>query len=91
MESVKWQGGTPAGRRLADILFRDSEAEDGGAGAADGHVLFYRGEGGYEIRSAEGGCPQPGDSVDGLLVVKVGMSPLPGDPRPCAFLEPEPS
>jgi hypothetical protein len=48
---------------------------------------------GYELVSCDGAPPRAGDPVElafreGALVVnRVGRSPLPGDARPCAFLE----
>lgn len=57
----------------------------------EGHVLFYRSEGAYAVREEEGPCPQPGEHVEGQVVLRVGPSPLPGDRRLCAFLEPEAS
>jgi hypothetical protein len=58
---------------------------------ADKHVLFVWKPTGYELREREGDPPAVGEEVeeDGtrLRVLKVGASPLPGDPRPCAFLQ----
>ena len=46
---------------------------------------------GYQLREREGDPPAVGEEVeeDGtrLRVFKVGASPLPGDDRPCAFLQ----
>ena len=56
-----------------------------------GHLLFVWGPAGYELLSRAGDPPPVGSEVGtsgGLRVVtKVGRSPLPGDRRPCAFLE----
>lgn len=45
----------------------------------------------YDLVPIAGSLPAPGDSVevDGerFLVTRVGRSPLPGDPRPCAYLQ----
>jgi uncharacterized coiled-coil protein SlyX len=59
------------------------------------HVLFVVGSKGYELLEREGTPPDTGEHVqleDGgvQLVAKVGRSPLPGDRRPCAYLEPVP-
>lgn len=47
---------------------------------------------GYTLCAVEGDAPVPGDSVtiDGVehIVAKVGRSPLPGDTRRCAYLDP---
>ena len=50
---------------------------------------------GYELIERDGAPPETGEHVeleDGVvqLVAKVGRSPLPGDRRPCAYLEPVP-
>jgi hypothetical protein len=55
------------------------------------HLLFVSKPSGYELREADGDVPALGTlvEVDDLeeLVVKVGPSPLPNDPRPCAYLQ----
>jgi hypothetical protein len=57
---------------------------------AEGHVLFVWSPSGYELREAQGDAPQIGAEVeqDGtkFRVTKLGPSPLPGDPRLCAYL-----
>lgn len=78
----------PAGEAETDDARRD------GAGA---HVLFIADASGYELLSREGRVPEVGTEIslseDGAgryRVSKVGRSPLPGDRRRCAFLEPLP-
>ncbi|MER3408591.1 MAG: hypothetical protein C4299_03250 [Thermoleophilia bacterium] len=48
---------------------------------------------GYEIEEREGEPPAVGTTVEEqgkrLLVTKVGRSPLPGDSRPCVYLQPD--
>jgi hypothetical protein len=55
------------------------------------HLLFVSKPSGYELRQAEGDLPEVGAllEVDDLkeLVVKIGPSPLPNDPRPCVYLQ----
>ena len=55
------------------------------------HLLFVSKPSGYELREAEGNLPEVGAliEVDDLKeqVVKIGPSPLPNDPRPCAYLQ----
>jgi hypothetical protein len=55
------------------------------------HLLFISKSTGYELREAEGEAPAVGAlvEVDDVeeQVVKVGPSPLPNDPRPCAYLQ----
>jgi hypothetical protein len=59
---------------------------------ADGkHLLFVWTPGGYELRERDGDPPEVGSEVEvddrRERVGKVGPSPLPGDPRPCAYLQ----
>jgi hypothetical protein len=57
----------------------------------DGHLLFRPSPDGYRLLEREGAPPAPGDLVeidgDGLSVLRLGPSPLPGDRRRCAYLE----
>jgi hypothetical protein len=88
------------GARGIDLLrtsVADAEAElepEPAASSGDeepGHVLFVWTPGGYELLARAGEPPPVGSEVGfsgGLRVVtKVGPSPLPGDRRPCAFLD----
>ena len=56
-----------------------------------GHVLFVWSPSGYALLTRAGEPPPVGSEVGvsgGLRVVtKIGPSPLPGDRRPCAFLD----
>jgi hypothetical protein len=56
-----------------------------------GYLLFVWTPRGYELREREGELPGVGTEIeeDGLLqhVVKIAPSPLPGDDRPCAYLQ----
>ena len=61
---------------------------------ADGtgkHLLFVWKPSGYELREADGDAPPVGAlvEVDDVeeQVMKIGPSPLPNDPRPCAYLQ----
>ncbi len=61
--------------------------------ANDGrYLLFVSKPSGYELRDREGVPPEPGSEVEEgetrFLVSKVAQSPLPGDERPCAYLQP---
>ena len=55
------------------------------------YLLFVWKPSGYELREAEGDVPSVGSEVeqDNLKqrVTKVAPSPLPGDPRPCVYLQ----
>jgi len=56
------------------------------------YLVFAWTPSGYELREEQGEPPQVGTEVlngDGKSwhVVKVGASPLPGDERPCAYLQ----
>jgi hypothetical protein len=58
---------------------------------ADGgsYLLFLWSPAGYTLREMDGELPVPGDEfLEGdktLVINKIGVSPLPGDNRPCAF------
>ena len=53
------------------------------------YLLFAWAPTGYELREQEGELPKVGDVVelDGrrVSITKIGVSPLPGDSRPCAY------
>ncbi len=57
-----------------------------------GHLLFVSKPSGYELVEREGEAPAPGTEVEAgdlrFTVAKIGTSPLPGDSRPCAYLQP---
>lgn len=66
-----------------------------GSPADGGHLLLVWSPAGYALEERTGPAPRPGELVDrgelGVFgVQKVSPSPLPGDPRPCAFLIREP-
>ena len=56
-----------------------------------GYVLFVWTPTGYVLRDQEGDPPKAGDRVDvdeqQLQILKLGVSPLPGDDRVCAFAQ----
>jgi hypothetical protein len=58
---------------------------------AGSYLLFVWKPSGYELREREGEPPAVGSEIeeDGtrLTVTKVAASPLPGDDRPCAYLQ----
>lgn len=62
----------------------------GGAGVRK-HLLFVWSPTGYRLAEQDGDPPSPGDVVEHgeqrYRVSKIGPSPLPGDERPCAYLE----
>ena len=57
-----------------------------------GYVVFAWSPNGYELSEREGLPPAVGEDVEEgertLRVSKVGPSPLPGDRRRCAYLQP---
>ena len=60
-------------------------AEQNGGGAR-GYVLFVWSPSGYTLREQTGEPPRVGEELDeGLVVTKVGASPIPGDTRPCVY------
>jgi hypothetical protein len=57
------------------------------------YLLFITKPSGYELAERDGDPPEPGSTIDlndvgRFQVVKVASSPLPGDSRPCAYLQP---
>lgn len=56
------------------------------------HLRFVWTANGYELREREGNAPGVGEEVEEgaerLRVTKVAPSPLPGDLRRCAYLQP---
>lgn len=62
------------------------------ASDGSGHLLFVSKSSGYELAEREGDPPAPGSEVEAgdrrFTVAKVAPSPLPGDDRVCAYLEP---
>ena len=62
---------------------------EGNGSGSRGHVLFVWSPTGYTL-SERGGDPPPvgyefDDNGRTLVISKIGVSPLPGDRRPCAF------
>jgi hypothetical protein len=60
---------------------------------ATGHLLFVTKPTGYELAERHGDPPAMGSTIElddlgRFEVVKVASSPLPGDSRPCAYLQP---
>ncbi len=60
--------------------------------AEAGYLLFVSKPSGYELATCDGEPPTPGTEVENgegrFFVSKVGPSPLPGDERACAYLQP---
>jgi hypothetical protein len=60
--------------------------------SANGYLVFISKPTGYELRERQGDPPSVGQEIedDGarLRVSKIGPSPLPGDRRLCAYLQP---
>lgn len=56
------------------------------------HLRFVSKTTGYELRERDGEVPSVGEEVEEdnerLYVTKVAPSPLPGDRRRCAYLQP---
>ncbi len=75
----------------AELEHELSSAEPAPEEAPPGHVLFVWNPSGYALLSRSGEPPAVGSEV-GIsggtrVVTKIGPSPLPGDPRLCAFLD----
>ena len=60
--------------------------------ASGKHLVFVWTASGYELRERDGEPPTAGSEVEEngsrLYVAKVAPSPLPGDDRLCAYLQP---
>ena len=71
----------------ADLEPETLEPDDSGPG----HVLFVWNASGYALLGRAGEPPSVGSEVGvsggRRVVVKLGPSPLPGDPRRCAYLD----
>jgi hypothetical protein len=56
------------------------------------YLLFVWKPNGYELRHREGEAPAVGEEIEEdtvrMTVTKVAPSPLPGDARRCAYLQP---
>jgi hypothetical protein len=54
-----------------------------------GYLLFVWTPAGYTLREMDGDPPPVGHEFDEggqtLVISKIGVSPLPGDTRPCAY------
>jgi hypothetical protein len=62
------------------------------AGAPQRHLLFVWRPTGYRLEERDGEPPAVGSEIElgdgNQRVSKIGPSPLPGDSRPCAYLQP---
>jgi hypothetical protein len=78
---------TSAAEARAALEPETLEPDDSGPG----HVLFVWNASGYALLGRAGEPPQVGSEVGvsggRRVVVKLGPSPLPGDPRRCAYLD----
>jgi hypothetical protein len=85
-----FQPGCRAGSRLSLVI--NLVASIAPLNGEDGYLLFISRPTGYELRERQGDPPAVGDVVeedDGRLrVSKLAPSPLPGDTRRCAYLQP---
>jgi hypothetical protein len=56
------------------------------------YILFVSTPNGYSLHERDGDAPQVGAEVEDqagrFIVTKVASSPLPGDARRCAYLQP---
>jgi hypothetical protein len=60
--------------------------------SVNGYLLFISKPTGYELRERQGDLPGVGEEIQEdaarMRVSKIGPSPLPGDRRRCAYLQP---
>jgi hypothetical protein len=77
--------------RVAEAEAELSPPAEEDEAAGPGHVLFVWSPSGYALISRAGEPPPVGSEVGtsggSRVVTKIGPSPLPGDSRPCAFLD----
>jgi hypothetical protein len=77
--------------RVAEAEAELSPAHEEPEATDPGHVLFVWNPSGYALLTRAGEPPPVGSEVGisggSRVVTKIGPSPLPGDRRPCAFLE----
>jgi len=56
---------------------------------SNGYLLFVWSPAGYSLRELNGDLPHIGEELDDdgrtIVINKIGVSPLPGDTRPCAY------
>jgi hypothetical protein len=77
----------------ADRVLDEAEHPAQGPSLPSHHLRFVSAPSGYRLSDREGEPPTVGTRISGtdapepLVVVKLGPSPLPNDPRVCAFLE----
>jgi hypothetical protein len=66
--------------------------DENGHAHGPAHLLFVWSPTGYRLIARSGEPPAPGsvleDGEERFRVTKVAPSPLPDDPRPCAYLVP---
>lgn len=76
--------------RIAFGLFAAGPA--GESAGPEGHLLFVWTPRGWRLEQHEGAPPVAGETLEAdgsdLIVTVVGPSPLPGDPRRCAYTQP---
>jgi len=77
----------------AELTPSDAEQTTEEADAGEGHLLFVPTTAGYVLVERNGPAPPDGDRVElphqaaSFRVAKLGASPLPHDPRVCAYLD----
>jgi chromosome segregation ATPase len=64
-----------------------ADAEPAGRwAAAESHLVFFQGAGGYELVERSGPPPSEGSSVGAQIVARIASAPIPGSALPCAYL-----
>src|SRR6266581_2116509 len=78
-------------RRIAELSANESQPD---AAAPLGHLIYAQLAGRYVLVERDGAPPEPNAVLElpeigeeTVLVDRVGRSPLPNDPRPCAFAQ----
>lgn len=69
----------------------EDAGQSGNSGGPRRHLLFVWKATGYELAEQDGEPPAVGQQIEvgdvPYRVSKLGPSPLPGDARPCAYLQ----
>jgi hypothetical protein len=81
-------------RRIAELSESETLPSEPDAGGSRGHLVYAQLADRYVLVERDGNPPEPDAIVElpevgeeKLLVCRVGKSPLPNDPRPCAFAQ----
>jgi len=72
--------------QVPEIEVAPAPAPVGRWDAAESHLIFFQGSGGYELVERPGPPPSEGSSVGTQIVARIASAPIPGSALPCAYL-----